>query len=187
MIGYLRGNVHSVALDAVILDVSGVGYSVLLPNSLLSKITSGDSLNLWIHTHVREDALVLFGFETKDELEFFKQLLSVSGVGPKLGMTIMSTSSHMVKDAIVSGDEAMLSRIPGIGKKTAARIIIDLKGKVTLSVEHKPRAIRQGLDDAVAALINLGYDRGMILNALGSAPTEISTTEEMVKYFLKNA
>jgi Holliday junction DNA helicase RuvA len=187
MIGFLTGKIISVGTDNVILDVQGVGYNVQVTNDLLSNTQDNQELSLFIHTAVREDAITLYGFVSEEDLTFFKQLLSVSGIGPKLALGILSSSSELVKQAVVSGDEAMLSTLPGIGKKTAARIILDLKSKVVATTTMKPRSIRDGSDDAVEALTNLGYDRGMILRVVNDLPEEISGTEEIVKYFLKSA
>jgi Holliday junction DNA helicase RuvA len=186
MIGYLHGKVHSIGTDAIILETHGVGYRVFVPNQILTDSILGNELSVYVHTSVREDAITLFGFAHEADLVFFRQLLSVNGVGPKLALSILSGSSEAVKHAILEGDEAMLTRIPGIGKKTAGRIIIDLKGKV-VPTSQKPRSIRDGSQDAVDALMNLGYDRGMVMGALADLPSEIKTTEDMVKYFLKNA
>lgn len=186
MIGYLKGAVLALCQNSLVLDVHGVGYSVSVTSDLVSRVHEGQELSLFIHTAVREDAITLFGFESEEHLAFFKQLLTVSGIGPKTGLAIMSGSPDVVRDAIASGDEAMLTRIPGIGKKTAARIILDLKGKV-VAPTMKPRAVRSGLDDACEALLNLGYDRGMIMKIVGDLPAEIQETEDIVKYFLKNA
>lgn len=186
MIGYLKGQVISLGHDSIILDVSGVGYSVSVTNDLLSNVREEAELALFIYTAVREDAIVLYGFEKNEDLVFFKQLLSVSGIGPKTALNILSSSPDLVKEAVIAGDEAMLSRVPGIGKKTAARIILDLKNKI-IPVSTRPRSIREGCDDAIDALINLGYDRGMILKVVNDLPAEVTGTEEIVKYFLKNA
>ena len=187
MIGFLTGKIVSVGTDNIILDVQGVGYNVQVTNNLLSAVQTNQELSLFIHTAVREDAITLYGFVSEEDLVFFKQLISVSGIGPKLALGILSSSSELVKQAIGSGDEVMLTTLPGIGKKTAARIILDLKSKVIVSSTMKPRSIRDGSDDAVEALANLGYDRGMILRVVGDLPEEISGTENIVKYFLKSA
>ena len=187
MIGYLKGAIISLDQDSIVLDVQGVGYSVQVTNDLLSVVQNQQELSLFIHTAVREDAITLYGFVSKDDLIFFKQLISVSGIGPKLALGILGSSSELVKQAIGSGDEAMLTTLPGIGKKTAARIILDLKNKVVVSTTMKPRSVRDGSDDAIEALINLGYDRGMILRTVNDLPEEVSGTENIVKYFLKNA
>jgi Holliday junction DNA helicase RuvA len=186
MIGFLAGKIVSLGTESLLLDVHGVGYQVYTTSNLLSEATVDSELSLFIHTAVREDAITLYGFKKEEDLHFFKQLLSVSGIGPKLALGILSSSSELVKNAVLDGDEAMLNQIPGIGKKTAQRIIIELKNKVVPSTT-KPRSIRKGCDDAIEALLNLGYDRGMVMKVMNDMPTDISGTEDIVKYFLKNA
>lgn len=187
MIGYLRGQILSVDEEGILLDVNQVGYVVHVPTTVLSEAQAGETIHLHIHTHVREDAITLYGFTGRDDLVFFRQLISVSGIGPKLGIGVLGFSAHVVRLAIADGDEAILSRIPGIGKKTAARIILDLKNKVIVSNEAKPRAVRSSYQDAYDALANLGYDRGMITRVLDGVPENLESTEEIVKFFLQNA
>jgi holliday junction DNA helicase RuvA len=168
MIAWLRGSVQRKTADSVIIDVSGVGYLVSIPVSTLGAVPeAGEEISLHIHTHLREDSLSLFGFATELEKGLFQLLLGVSGIGPKLALSVLSGLS--VADllaAIGSSDDAKLSGIPGIGKKTAARLCLELKDKVRLIAPEAQFQTGPGasvlsghLDDAVSALVNLGYKR----------------------------
>ncbi len=166
MIGHLRGTLIDKRPSQVLLDVAGVGYQVQIPLSTFYAIGElKDEVSLLIHTHVRDDALLLYGFLTSREKHFFEMLISASGVGPSLALKILSGMS--VDDlipAIRAGDLPALTRIPGVGKKTAERIVVELRDKLAQMeaagpAEEKPAA-RGGLAaDVVSALLNLGYDR----------------------------
>jgi Holliday junction DNA helicase RuvA len=166
MIGHLRGTLIDKRPNQVLLDVAGVGYQVQIPLSTFYAIGElKDEVSLLIHTHVRDDALLLYGFLTAREKHFFELLISASGVGPSLALKILSGMS--VDDlipAIRAGDLPALTRIPGVGKKTAERIVVELRDKLAqmeaaVPAEEKPAA-RGGLAaDVVSALLNLGYDR----------------------------
>jgi Holliday junction DNA helicase RuvA len=166
MIGHLRGTLIDKRPNQVLLDVAGVGYQVQIPLSTFYAIGElKDEVSLLVHTHVRDDALLLYGFLTAREKHFFELLISASGVGPSLALKILSGMS--VDDlipAIRAGDLLALTRIPGVGKKTAERIVVELRDKLAQMeaagpAEEKPAA-RGGLAaDVVSALLNLGYDR----------------------------
>lgn len=166
MIGHLRGTLIDKRPNQVLLDVAGVGYQVQIPLSTFYAIGElKDEVSLLVHTHVRDDALLLYGFLTAREKHFFELLISASGVGPSLALKILSGMS--VDDlipAIRAGDLPALTRIPGVGKKTAERIVVELRDKLAQMeaagpAEEKPAA-RGGLAaDVVSALLNLGYDR----------------------------
>lgn len=175
MIALLTGKLVRKAADHLIVDVAGVGYEVFVPLSTYYGIPGpGDELTLHIHTHLREDSLTLFGFLTFAEKEAFLQLLSVSGIGPKLALAVLS--SLKVEDLVCSlqaSDDSRLCSIPGIGKKTAARLILELKDKIrnieadALSSPTGPRSSPPNeLDDAVSALINLGYKKNVAEDVL---------------------
>ncbi|MBI3661662.1 MAG: Holliday junction branch migration protein RuvA [Acidobacteria bacterium] len=166
MIGHLRGTLIDKRPNQVLLDVAGVGYQVQIPLSTFYALGElKDEVALLIHTHVRDDALLLYGFLTAREKHFFELLISASGVGPSLALKILSGMS--VDDlipAIRAGDLLALTRIPGVGKKTAERIVLELRDKLAQMeaagpVEERPAA-RGGLAaDVVSALLNLGYER----------------------------
>ncbi|MBS1128636.1 MAG: ruvA [Nitrospirae bacterium] len=175
MIAWLRGAVQRKTADSVIIDVSGVGYLVSIPVSTLGAVPEpGEEISLHIHTHLREDSLSLFGFATELEKGLFQLLLGVSGIGPKLALSVLSgLSAQDLLAAIGSSDDAKLCSIPGIGKKTAARLCLELKDKVRQLVPEARLQTGAGasvlsghLDDAVSALVNLGYKRPVAEDAV---------------------
>jgi len=164
MIGHLRGKLVEKRANQVLVDVSGVGYLVFIPLSTFYSLGElHDEVTLLVHTHLREDALALYGFLTAREKHFFELLISASGVGPSLALKILSGMNvDELVPAIRHGRIEHLTRIPGVGKKTAERIIVELRDKMeALGVSGVTVEVsRTGLDaDVVSALLNLGYDR----------------------------
>ena len=175
MIAHLRGRLIAKNPNQAIVDCGGVGYDVTISVATFSELPSeGAEASLHIHTHVREDQIALFGFADTREKRLFEKLLTISGIGPKLAITVLSgISTERLVTAIRGGDHATLTRIPGIGKKTAERIVLEIKDKlddmaVPMSdaggVAHGPAA-----DDALSALVNLGYPRPVAQKALETA------------------
>jgi Holliday junction DNA helicase RuvA len=171
MIAHLRGRLLSKHPNQAIVEAGGVGYDVTITVPTFSDLpASGSEVALFIHTHVREDALSLFGFLRAAEKQLFEKLLQVSGIGPKLAITILSgmAATEMV-GAIRSGDVARLTRIPGIGKKTAERMILELRDKLEAFGEAPaPRLATPVEDDVLSALMNLGYQRAAAERALAA-------------------
>jgi Holliday junction DNA helicase RuvA len=179
MIGHLSGKVFNVNETSCILDVSGVGYKILAPLPLLVSISKNDSLSLYIHTHVREDQITLFGFKDEVDLFLFTKLLSVSGIGPKSALAMLSVHSpRSIADAVERGDAQTLSHTPGVGKKTAEKIIIELQGKLT-------HLTGGGDTDATLevrlALEALGYSSKEIHQALEKLTVEGKSTSTLIK------
>lgn len=163
MIGQLRGRLADKRPNQVMVDVGGVGYLVAIPLSTYSALGElHTEVTLLIHTHVREDALALYGFLSSREKHFFEMLLGASGVGPSLALKILSGMSvEELVPAIRTGDVVRLTRIPGVGRKTAERMVVELKDKLEAVVvaEEKLPASKAGVEaDVVSALTNLGYD-----------------------------
>ncbi len=170
MIAFLRGTLLEKHPNQAIVDIAGVGYDVQIPVSTFSALTDvGSEVKLRIHTHVREDALLLFGFVTEDEKTIFEKLISISGIGPKLAITVLSglPTSDLVT-AIRNGEVQRLVRIPGVGKKTAERMILELREKLDMvaggapaATSDKPASAALGVieQDVLSALINLGCQR----------------------------
>ena len=163
MIGQIRGRLADKRPNQLLVDVGGVGYQVQVPLSTFAALGElHTEVTLLIHTHVREDALALYGFLSSREKHFFELLLSASGVGPALALKILSGMSvEELVPAIRGGDLARLTRIPGVGRKTAERIVVELKDKLeaVAVAEEKPAASAGGTEaDVVSALMNLGYD-----------------------------
>lgn len=166
MIASLTGRLRRKAVDYLVLDVAGVGYQVSVPFSTFVRIPDeGDDVCLHIHTHVREDSLSLFGFLTEAEKDLFLLLIGVSGIGPKLALTILSSLSvDEIAVAIQSSDDQKLSSVPGIGKKTAARMVLELKDKAKHLISDRAQVERihnipDIEEDAISALVNLGYKK----------------------------
>lgn len=161
MIGHLSGRILASTPDTVVLETGGVGYELHVPLSTFSEIERAGSreLSLFVHTHVREDAIELFGFWSRRERAIFRKLIAVSGIGPKLARVILSgMAPDDLLSALADGDAARLSTIPGIGKKTAERMVLELRDKVQdLASELPERPVSREDDDLVQALVNLGY------------------------------
>ncbi|MCE9643841.1 Holliday junction branch migration protein RuvA [Candidatus Parcubacteria bacterium] len=184
MIGYLRGSVLSLEEKSLLLEVGGVGYRIFAAQDTLSKIKKegAEEVALFTYLAVREDALDLFGFFSKEELRFFEQLISVSGIGPKSALGILSsTSVERLSSAIASGDTGYLTKISGIGRKTAEKIVLELREK--MGVIEESTGLREETD-ALDALRSLGYGEREIRDALKkSAPG--ATTKERIREALK--
>lgn len=184
MIGSLKGRITHKSANYIILETSGVGYKVFVPLVLLATFKVGQELSLVIHTYVREDQLTLYGFPTLPELEFFELLLTVSGVGPKSALGIMSLASLvMIKSAIVSEDPSVFTKVSGIGRKTAERVILELKEK--LKDEQSAMPVAKEHSDAMDALVSLGYSQQEARDALKSVPAEMTSLQAKVKIALK--
>lgn len=167
MIALLRGELAYKSIDHVIIDTGGVGYRLFIPLSTFYALPDSGQVRLLVHTHVREDTLLLFGFFTSAEKEMFATLIGISGIGPKLALNILS---HIpvteLQTAVLAGDIKRLSALPGIGKKTAERLVLELKdklGPVAAPAAGQPspplpgRAQTDPLTDVISALVNLGY------------------------------
>ncbi|MBN2242367.1 MAG: Holliday junction branch migration protein RuvA [Acidobacteria bacterium] len=168
MIGHLRGRLLHKKPNSVILDVQGIGYEVCIPLTTFYELPGeGNEVSLNIHTHVREDALLLFGFHTRREKDFFLKLISISGIGPKLAVVILSGARvEELAAAISESNLPRLTAIPGVGRKTAERIILELKSQITaFLLPEQAEAMQKGNvfgaleEDVLSALVNLGYPR----------------------------
>jgi Holliday junction DNA helicase RuvA len=176
VIAHLRGKIFSKQPNRVVVDVSGVGYDVFVPLSTFYGMGEpGTDTALRIHTHVREDALHLFGFATALEQELFERLIGVSGIGPKVALAVLSgIEPKELIGAIERGDLARLTAIPGVGKKTSERIVLELKDRlprvpadaVAVTGDATPAPLQ---DDVISALVNLGYHRPLAEKAAASA------------------
>jgi Holliday junction DNA helicase RuvA len=190
MIASLRGKLISKRPDNVIVDVHGVGYSVQVPLTLLSDLPEEHTdVFLHVHTHVREDALLLYGFQTEDEKRIFTTLIGISGVGPKTALNLLSTiPPDKFYNAINTEDVDVLCKVPGLGKKTAHRLILELREKLP-SIREKKSSV---YEDTLSALVNLGYRKNEAQNALDKAQagglTDIeSLLRESLKYLTKES
>jgi holliday junction DNA helicase RuvA len=177
MIGYLKGLLLQKKPNVLLVDVHGVGYEVFIPLTSFYELPGeGGEVSLRIHTHVREDALTLFGFHTQREKELFLKLISISGIGPKLAISILSGAQvEEIAQAIAEANLGRLTAIPGVGRKTAERLVLELKSQITpfLLPEQgegaKGAAAPSALEeDVLSALVNLGYPRASAEKALSA-------------------
>ena len=197
MIAHLKGVLQKKTTETIIIDNSGIGYEVIAPLSTFYALPKEDEqVSLHIYTHVREDALILFGFKTVLEKEIFRLLISVSGIGPKLAINILSgIGPDELLEAIALGNVARLQSIPGVGKKTAERIVLELKDKAQrVRTERKlpPAKVtapedKAVLDDALSALLNLGYPKKAAHRAVEKALSSVAevSLERVIKEALK--
>lgn len=194
MFYYLSGEITIIEQNLVVLDVSGVGYAVHTSFNTLSNLEKGQKATLYTYCNIREDAFDVFGFYDIEELKFFKLLIGINGVGPKAGLSILSVASPAsLALAIITGDEKLITKASGIGKKIAQRIVLELKDKVakekaTVSsadvLIHAP-AESDALSEAISALMVLGYTQQEATSALAGVSAD-GGLEEMIKYALKN-
>jgi len=189
MFAYLKGLVDYKNPTLVVLDVNGIGYQINIPLSTYEVLPSKNELvKLLIYYHVREDTQSLFGFATKEEKELFLMLINVSGIGPKMALTILSGATPVqFKNRIISGDVKALTLIPGIGLKTAKRIIVELREKFVGMDEKLPEEITGGvvsktIDEALKALLALGYRRDESLRAVKRAYKELGDKASIEKF-----
>ena len=175
MIAHLRGTILEKQPNRVVVDVGGVGYDVAVPLSTFYGLAdAGGPVTLRVHTHVREDAISLFGFATALELDLFERLIGISGIGPKVGLAVLSGIEPLeLIGAIERGDLARLTAIPGVGKKTSERIVLELKDRLP---KAHPAPVAAGADvapvlrdDLLSALMNLGYHRPLAEKAVETA------------------
>lgn len=197
MISYLRGELAAIEEEKIIIDVGGVGYGIYMSQSALAVMPRiGEEIKIHTYLNVREDAMQLFGFLTRDDLEIFRLLIGVSGIGPKGGLSILSKlSSDDLRFAVLSGDVKAISAAPGIGKKTAEKLIVELRDR--LDLESAPdqdaggdsSAGGQGTgevqSEAVQALVALGYGNTESMKAVRKVLKGNETVEEVLKEALK--
>ncbi len=181
--------------NAVVVDCGGVGYELAISVATYTELRDiGAEARLHVHTHVREDALLLFGFHELAEKRLFEKLLTISGIGPKLAITVLSgISAERLVGAIRGGDHATLTRIPGIGKKTAERVVLELKDKLddmagfVVADVDAPRSLGATADDVLSALVNLGYARPVAQKAVESAAKDLGVGYERAAAALGNS
>lgn len=163
MIGFIKGTIEDIEEDRAVVDCNGIGYNIFMPSSMLASISIGATVKIYTYLAVREDAMNLFGFLGKQDLDIFKKLITVSGIGPKGGLSIMSVmTADEVRMAIITGDHKAISKAPGVGAKTAMKVIVELKDKVNLEevsfVSGGAAPVESNLQkEAIMALVALGY------------------------------
>jgi len=192
MIGFLRGKVVLLNAEYCLLDVNGVGYRVYVPASTRSRLKIGEESTLYTHLSVREDAMLLYGFESQEEYQGFQLLISVSGIGPKVALGILSSITIQRLFQAIHGQQlAVLTKLPGVGKKSAQRLILELKDKAAefcgldeAGVTFAEETCDEPISEAAAALSALGYSREEISSVLRKVKEPMST-EETVRFALK--
>lgn len=194
MIGYLKGEISHVLPEYCFINVSGVGYRVFVPESTRKNLSVGQTALLYTYLNVREDAMLLFGFASHDEYDLFMKLIGVTGIGPKVALTVLSSvSAEEFCIAIVQRNLTLLTRIPGIGKKTAERLVLELKDKLgkmgtsaddEMGTAFEPAVIDQ-TQEAISALAALGYSQAEIMPVLKKIGKEHTSVEAMIKAVLR--
>lgn len=182
MIGYIKGQICDIRMPIVcVLTASGVGYDVELPLSVFCQLSLGQEVGLWTHLVVREDAWVLCGFVDKEDRNAFKKLIKINGMGAKMALaTLSNMNAKQLSQCVYTSDEAMLTAIPGVGKKTAQRLIIELKGKLDEFGGHELGGQSTNTtiaDEVQSALINLGYSQKEAQNAIKLADKDTAQTD----------
>ena len=199
MYAYLKGTIEEVTEDNLVLEVNQIGYNIKVSARTVNALQGiGSFVKIYTYTLVREDSFSLYGFLTRDDLNIFKKLITVNGIGPKGGLAILSImSADELRFAIISGDAKAISKAPGIGAKTAERVILDLKDKVSLDEALAPKDEvstvslsgednNNGKNEAIEALVALGYSASDALRAVKQVSiTEDSSVEEILKAALK--
>lgn len=186
---YIEGTVAHKGIDFIVIDAGGVGYKINTTDSAISKISPGEKKKIYTYLNVREDALDLYGFLSEEELNLFKLLISVSGIGPKVGLGILSSiSPSEFALAVVTSNIKAITKAPGVGPKVAQRIVLELKDKMKKAeIAEMPQdygAFTDSSDEAVSALMVLGYTQGEAKSILSKVDTGL-TVEETVKQALK--
>lgn len=186
MISYISGNIIHIADKFVIIETNGIGYKVFLPIDTILKCEEEKTKSFWTYLAVRENSLDLYGFETKEENAFFELLLDVSGIGPKSALSILNVAPVLtLQKAIATGDTSYLNKVSGIGKKTAEKIIIELRDKLqSYKNEDGIRSLRDE-GDIIEALKALGYSQVEARDAVKKIPNEIQKTTDKIKEALR--
>ncbi|MFO7807115.1 MAG: Holliday junction branch migration protein RuvA [Candidatus Moraniibacteriota bacterium] len=186
MIGKLKGKIDFIKNNYAVVDVNGVGYKVHLSEFSTGKIASESDVEIFVHTYVREDQLSLYGFSTIEELDIFELLISVSGIGPKAALSLLNIASpNAIKTAILNQDVSILTRVSGVGKKTAERVVLELQNKI----EDLPDDIQQeaqGDQEVMEALMSMGYNTGEAREAAKAVSGEEGDISEKIKLALKS-
>lgn len=190
LLEYMRGEVTDIILDKIILEVNGIGYRINSTLNSTMNIKKGDRLTILTHLALKEDEINLYGFTTREELILFKQLISISKIGPKVATAILSTyTPQKLCACIINNDVSAISKAPGVGKKTAERIVLELKDKVDkIIVDYGDVHIEEGIlgdNEVIDALMSLGYSRQEGEQALKAINNTNLPTEEKIKEALK--
>ena len=185
MFGHITGKIFDLKGTKTVVDNHGIGFVIHSTPSYLEKLKTGMEASFWTHTAVRENDISLYGFETEEELRIFKLLITVSGVGPKSGLAILSVAGvKSIEEAVATGDTSSLTKISGIGRKTAEKIVLELNGKLVTT--RKGESGTSEDVDVFDALKSLGYRERDIQESIKNLPKDLVGANEKIKYALKN-
>ena len=192
MIGYVRGTVSHILIDHCLIDVQGIGYRVFVAATTRQKLMVGRISTLFTHMNVREDAITLYGFYTQDEYGLFLTLISINGIGPKVAMGILSAiDPQQFRIAISTKNIVTLTKLPGIGKKTAERMMLELKDKIgvitneDITDAHVTTASDDIIDEAIQALLALGYNQNQVMPIVKKIGQNAQSVEALIKLALR--
>lgn len=192
MISYIKGEVINKGIDFLIVENNGIGYHVNTSLNTLNSVTEGETVSIYTYMHVREDVLALYGFSKNEELDMFKKLISVNGVGPKAGLAVLSTYEiNKIKLAISREDVTAISKVPGLGKKTAGKIILELKDKIgsinteDLDINEEIKIISNETNDIINVLLTLGFTQLEAINVLEDINVDGKTENQIIKEALR--
>jgi Holliday junction DNA helicase RuvA len=189
MISYIKGEVVKKGIDYLILDNNNIGYYINTSFSTLEKISEKEKIIILTYMHIREDIIALYGFLTSDEIDLFKKLISVNGIGPRAGLSVLSTyEANTIKEIILKEDVSRLSKVPGIGKKTASKIILELKDKVGTveELQGSEIVVSSEMSDMIDALTSLGFNYAEVKKTLGNMELSGKSENDIIKEALKN-
>jgi len=185
MFGHITGKIFDLKGTKTVVKAGGIGFIIHSTPSYLSKLKTGEEASFWTHTAVRENSIDLYGFETEEELRIFELLITVSGVGPKSGLAIISVAGvKSIEEAVGSGDTSSLTKISGIGRKTAEKIVLELNGKL-VTTRKGEKGTSEDVD-VFEALKSLGYRERDIQETMKKLPKDLTGTNEKIKHILKN-
>ena len=186
MIAKLKGTIDFLKDNYAVVDVGGVGYKVFLTLHTFGKVAGFSQVELYTHTYIREDTMTLYGFLEMDELEMFEMLIGISGIGPKAALSILSIANpKTVRTAVLNEDSSILTRVSGVGTKTAQRVILELKNKIAdMPTTEREDALSD--NDAFEALVTMGYSVTQAREALKKIPSDVKDVGERVKMALRS-
>ncbi len=189
MISYIKGEVVKKGIDYLILDNNNIGYYINTSFSTLEKISEKEKIIILTYMHIREDIIALYGFLTSDEIDLFKKLIIVNGIGPRAGLSVLSTyEANTIKEIILKEDVSRLSKVPGIGKKTASKIILELKDKVGTveELQGSEIVVSSEMSDMIDALTSLGFNYAEVKKTLANMELSGKSENDIIKEALKN-
>jgi len=189
MISFLRGKVLNKGRGFIIIEVNNIGYKIFVSQTVYTELEIGQEIEFYIHQYVRQDSLDLYGFKSLEELELFELLLSITGIGPRSALSVLTIASvENIKESIIRGDSSLLTKVSGIGRKTAERVILELREKISdqeLAIRNRTSGTRMVRGDEIDALMALGYSLQQARDALRQVDESINDSGERIREALK--